>query len=100
MDGIDGAEVDGSADVCTEDGLRVGATDGFNDGFMVDGSNDVEYELTKDGRPDVGINVREREGADEDDLVEGVLDGRIDGALVDIIETTTDGKQVGKKDEI
>ena len=90
-------EVDGSADVCTEDGLRVGATDGFNDGFMVD---DGEYELTKDGRPDVCINVGEREGADEDDLVEGVLDGRIDGVLVDIIETTTDGKQVGKKDEI
>jgi len=36
VDGIDGAEVDGSADVCTEDGLRVGATDGLNDGFMVD----------------------------------------------------------------
>jgi len=88
--GIDGqVEEDGIADVCTEDGLRVGATDGFNDGLMVD---DGEYELTKDGRPVVCINVGERVGADEDGLVEGVLDGRIDGVLVDIVETTTDGK--------
>ena len=94
----DGAEVDGCTDVCIVDGFSVRVAEGIEDGFIVDGRNDGEFELTKDGRPDVCVNVGGKEGVDDGDddgLLEGTLDGRIDGVLVDVIDATIEGKQVG-----
>ena len=66
VDGIDGqVEVDGSADVCTGDGLRVGTTEGFNDGSYdgeVDGLNDGDRVA---GGFDEGNALGSAEGADD-----------------------------------
>ncbi len=62
----DGAEVDGSADVCSEDGLRVGTTERFNDGSYdgeVDGLNDGD--IATEGF-DEGNALGSAEGADND----------------------------------
>jgi len=87
----DGAEVDGRADDWIKVGRSVVEIEGFNEGFRDDGSSDGEHELNRDGYPDVCINVGRRVGEDDDGVLEGLLDGTIEGESVDVIEAITDG---------